>query len=534
MRRTSSNVPSSKEPKLAMGNRVVTLNRRQVLRGAGGFTLALPFLPSLMSRAHAAEPTYTALPRMFWLTSDHGGAYETNMFPSTSLLTQTQQLYPDHAVHAGALKGVVDGQDTVVSPILRARSSSLTPARLAKMNVLYGLDVPFYLAHNTGGHLGNYARNDGNGADGVEVQKYPRPTIDQLMAWSPSFYPDLSSVKERAMVMSDRPISWRYSNPAQKTGTIENVRGYASSLDLFNTIFVPPDVVTPRRAPIVDRVLESYKRLRNGNRRLSSLDRQRLDDHMARIAELQRKLNAKASCGAVATPTDDANRHTALSGAEATQYGELFNDVVVAAFICGTSRLGVLGLGYNEQLAGYAGDWHQDVAHQWQLPDKQVFLVSAYQRLFSTLLLDLAEKLDAVDETPGVTYLDNSLLVWSQECCMSTHDSVSLPVVTFGSAGGYLKTGQLVDYRRTTSADSKYDPGAGGVMYLGLLYNQWLATVLQAMRIPPAEFELWGHKGYGVPYVSPDTGSPPYAKHYQNTSSRYFTDASKVLPFLRA
>ena len=66
------------------------------------------------------------------------------------------------------------------------------------MNVLCGLDVPFYIAHNTGLHLGNYARNDGNGGDGKAVQAFPRPTIDQIMAWSPSFYPDLSAASASA------------------------------------------------------------------------------------------------------------------------------------------------------------------------------------------------------------------------------------------------------------------------------------------------------------------------------------------------
>ena len=84
------------------------------------------------------------------------------------------------------------GSDTVLSPVLRAPSSALSAALVAKMNVLWGLDVPFYIAHNTGLHLGNYARNDGNGGDGKAVQAFPRPTIDQIMAWSPSFYSNLS------------------------------------------------------------------------------------------------------------------------------------------------------------------------------------------------------------------------------------------------------------------------------------------------------------------------------------------------------
>lgn len=517
-----------------MKRQVIDITRRQLLLGAGGAALALPVLPSLLEKtAYGQDPVYRRKPRLYWLCTDHGAAFESNLFPAPALASQRQALFGDHEIGSGALTSTQSGDTRVVSPILSASASRFSPALLGKMNVLYGLDVPFYIAHNTGLHLGNYARNDGNGGDGTAVQSSPRPTIDQILAWSPSFYDDLSSVRERAMIMSSRPVSWNYSDPEQRGGTIDNVRGYDSSRALFDKIFVPEKSGPPTRAPIVDRVLESYKSLRNGNRRLSVADKQRLDDHMARIAELQRKLTATASCGDISKPTDDAQRHLGNSAEDAIAYGKLWNDVVAAAFVCGTSRIGVLGYGSTESFVAYGGDWHQEVAHQWQLPDKQELIVRSYQKLFEGIFLDLAAKLDE-EEAPGMTYLDNSLLVWSQESGMSTHDSVTIPVVTFGSAAGFFKTGLLADYRRIGNPSSTYDPNAGGKQYLGLLYNQWLATVLQAMGLSPSDFERWGHKGYGVPFVSKESWTPPYQKHYGDTSSRYFNMASDVLPLLKA
>ena len=505
-----------------------------MLVGIGGTTLALPILPSLLTKtAYGADPTFTRPPRLYWVTTEHGGAFEASMFPSGASLTSSATLFPDHTVRSGALRVTAQGANNVVSPVLQAAATALTPALVAKMNVLWGLDVPFYIAHNTGLHLGNYARNDGNGNDGRAVQAFPRPTIDQIMAWSPSFYPDLSKIRERALVMGNRPVSWGYSDPAVPTSSINSVLGYTSSLDLFNKVFVPPTTGAPTRTPIVDRVLANYKRLRNGNTRLSAADRTRLDDHIARIAELERKLTATAttSCGNVAVPTDNANRHTGNSPAEAARQLELFNEVAAAAFMCGTSRIAVLGYGDTSRFVSYGGDWHQEVAHQWQLADKQALLVQSYQRFFEAVLVDMADRLSA-EEAPGISFLDNSLLVWTQESGMEAHGSVSVPVVTFGSAGGRLNTGLLCDYRRTDNAASQYDPGAGGMQALGLLYNQWLATVLQAMNVPPSEFERWGYTGYGYPYVSKETWTPPYAKHYGDTSSRYFQMASRSLPFL--
>jgi hypothetical protein len=119
---------------------------------------------------------------------------------------------------------------------------------------------------------------------------------------------------------------------------------------------------------------------------------------------------------------------------------------------------------------------------------------------------------------------------------MSTHDPVSLPIVTAGSAAGAFNTGLHLDYRRNGDPASRFDPQADGdVLYAGMLYNQFLANVLQAMGLRPSELELWGHKGYGVPLVDPaGFGILPFATHYEHSSSRYFQIASDPLPFLRA
>jgi hypothetical protein len=512
-----------------MSKRIIDVSRRKVLVGLGGMTLALPVLPSLLTKtAYGADPILTTRPRLFWTGTDHGGCFESSFFPSESTFTESEDLFSDHTIRHGALQGTLDGDHRVVSAVLRGSQDRFSEALLSKMNVLWGLDVPFYIAHSTGIHLGNYARNDGNGDDGIAVQDDPRPTIDQILAWSPSFYPDLTSIRERSMIMHDLRVSWGYSDPGAQSGTIEQVRGVMSSRELFKKIFVPPEADVPSRPPIVDAVLESYKTLRNGNRRLSAADKQRLDDHMARLAELERKLNAVASCGDVPEPTDDANRYYGRDPSKAAKFCQLFNDVVAAAFVCGTSRIGVLGYGSTETFTNFGGEWHSEVAHQWQ--SQQEVLVQSYQGFFEQGFLDLAAKLD-IEETPGTTYLDNSLLVWTQESGMETHSSASVPVVTFGGAAGFFKTGRAIDYRRRGNKDSQHNPSAGGTQYLGLLYNQWLSTVMRSMGLQPEEFERWGHKGYGVPFVSAE-GSPPYQKHYVNSSSRYFQMASDVLPLI--
>jgi hypothetical protein len=488
---------------------VVNRSRRQFLVGTGGFTLALPFLPSLFASTAEAQ-AYSAKPRFVGVATHHGAAWGKNMFPAESMLTTKAQLYSDHEIKSGTLKAAVNGSNASLCTVLTAPSTLLSERMVSKMNVLRGLDVPFYLSHNTGGHLGNYARSDREGAEGDYVSKVggAMPTIDQVMAWSSSFYKDLGSIRQRTLNIGTdggRSISWGYSNPQSKTGSVQAVPAASSSLTLFNSIFIASQPVVPTanpRTPVVDRVMESFRRLQSGAfgdaKRLSAADKQRLDDHMTRLSELERRVNvtASASCGSISKPGTDAKRGIKENDVDATvRFYQLFNDVIVAGFICGTSRIATV---YSDQLwSSYAGDWHQEVAHQAAQPDgvKQKVICDAYQKFFEKCFLDLANKLD-VEEANGKTYLDNTLLQWSQESGPSTHEPISTPIITAGSAAGFLKTGVYADYRRRTA------PSLGHTneipwqdLTVGVLYNRWLGTVLQSMGVPPSELQRNGKPG---------------------------------------
>jgi len=536
-------------------NQPIRLGRRHFLAGVGGFTLAIPFLSSLEKPARAGGGT--ARPRFFYLGTDHGGCWDTNYFPGTATPNQAT-VVPGHTVASGSLAATVAGGKATLSPVLSASASTLTPGLVGKMNVLRGLDVPWYIAHNTGQHLGNFARNDGNGGDGLAVAALGmRPTIDQIMASSPNFYSsaDLASTTFKSMVINPgRQLSWAFSDPSQGAASgVQNVQGVSSSLQLFNSIFGAALMAKPPRPPVVDKVLANYNSLRQGNTRLSAADKMRLDTHLAMLAQLESSISAQLACTLPTTPTSDAQSHqNRTSVADATAWGQLFLDVVAAAFSCGASRLGVLGWGDTSAFApGYTGtDWHHDVAHQWYLDQQQGWLTQSYQTVFEQALVYLAAKLDQLDDGNGQTVLDNSLLVWSQECCMETHESYSIQVATFGSGAGYFNTGLLCDYRKNGDAASAISPyndagmsTASAVLkpyttYTGVLYEQWLATQLLSMGVTPSEFELWNdgmgnvQHGYGTPYVG-TAGWVPQIKHYASTSSPYFQIASNPLPFLQ-
>jgi hypothetical protein len=503
-------------------------SRRMFLTGAAGFTLAIPFLPSLVERGAKAAPT-GAPKRFVAFGTNHGGIWQSNMYPGDAALTD-QQSYAGAARRRGALPLEVANGRAVISPVLSADAGVLTPALAAKLNLIRGLDVTFYLAHHRGGHLGNYAENDGNGMDGPTLPA--RPTIDQVMAWSDSFYPDLGTILERSLVIGNGGMSATYSSPSMQEGEIQNITPEQNSLVLFNKIFVPaPDPVEPR-APVVDKVIEDYHRLRDGNRRLSATDKRRLDDHLDRLDELQRKLNVALECSDVEVPTqastDEWSSSFGIDPEAQRRFWGLINDVVVAAFACDTTRVVTCLVG--DTFSSFAGDWHQDVAHQTptQAAAEQL-LADGNQRFFEDVFLDLAAKLDGLQDGEGNSVLDATLMQWTQECGVSTHDPIEMAVVTAGSADGFFATGQYVDYRNLNKpahvAQAEYVINS----HIGLVYNQYLGNVLQGMGLDASEYESGAYGGYGEVKISTENWYAGYDQYDAELDSM-----GDLLPFLRA
>lgn len=503
-------------------------NRRRFLRGAGGVLLALPFLEALEPRPARGEP---AKPRKRFvsLATQHGGSLGKDLHPPQQSLTESKA-FAGQQVRRGDLALTVDGETASLSSILSANANKLTPQMVAKMNVIRGLSVPFYTGHHRGGHLGNWdIDGDPHGFEHI-------PTIDQVMAWSPSFYESTPLV--RSMVCVNGYGSFNWQNPVDKTGPVSAVAAFSSSLSLFQSIYVPPSGDEPPRAPVVDHVLADYQRLR-GSGRLSGKDRERLDAHLQKLDELERKLGTVYSCDPQVLPGDTSKLGPVANDVPKTvQYWRWFMDVVAMAFACDTSRIAVLPLTclYDPSFYPYpGGGWHESVAHRAGFisphppeADPTGLQSASYRTQFAELFLYLLRKLDEIDEGEG-TVLDNSLVAWTFESGIYTHDSWDIPVIMAGSAGGELVTGKHLDYRDLDNRVGNFgdvESDRPERIYTGLTWHQWLGTVLQSMGLDPAEYESGG-KGYGHHYQQNDSG-------FEQHSAQVMAAQGDFLPLLKA
>ncbi len=314
----------------------------------------------------------------------------------------------------------------------------------------------------------------------------------------------------------------------------------------------------PLKKTLVDLVLSDYKTLRS-NRKIASEDRRVLDQHIELLQNTQQAVNNQTLANGGTRPPDNAPSGAkwgaglyeppACTANDRKMLIKTMNSVITSLIASGLCHS---FLGSTECLSSAnQGDWHH-WAHTGYDNDNDVIadansynsVITENSTVMQEMCLDLALKLDAINVN-GSTLLDNSLVACIQEHNKRGHESWNIPVITFGSAGGVFKTGQYLDYRNfTTLRNDLY------WSRFGIPMNQLWANLLQAVDVPPSEFETSGkasdshpfftingrRTGYGVSlfWNTDATGvsqTPVASSHYSSWNG---TDLSAWLPFIKA
>ena len=228
------------------------------------------------------------------------------------------------------------------------------------------------------------------------------------------------------------------------------------------------------------------------------------------------------------------------------QFFTMINEILAVSMNCGATRIATFSIDENSQAltftsrAAQGEDWHNNVAHSASSSASAESLIKEFNQVFfSSIYLDLVNRLDSFSDGMGGTLLDRSLVAWGQECGHVTHFAFSMPVITAGSASGAIKTGNYCDYRNLTrrlSGDSSTGTESN-LLWPGLTYNQWLTTALLAMGVPQSEWAETTHTGYGAKVAY----QAAYSYFFTNqgfTASQVYSDAiwqkaGETLPFLK-
>ena len=465
------------------------LSRRQFLRGAGGTMLALPLLPSLLPREVGAQAVAQASAERYFvhMTTWHACFQEPYFGPMLTAAPAATASHGGIAVRSGPLPFSTEGDQAVLSSILRARSSLWTPRLRGLTNVINGLDFARGVGHNRGGTLG--------GSD-------TSPSIDQMLAAAPSFYK--TTALQPAIVRN--PVSRTLSGGA----IVQTEETADSNVKLFDRLFKNATTATGSPAPaaaeqvvLVDRVKE-HADLVLKDPSCSADCRSRLGDYLDMLSQVEVKVQASAAVSSsFARPTSDTLAIEQSAGFYGTpnshlQCEQLWNDIVVAAFAAGISRIYVNGPTTYTFGPEPEHSWHNAYAHGQDAADIRAGFGAAVQRQFEGAVLDMASKLDQVRTADGATLLDKALVANSFEMGSGGnpghHHNRCIPIVSIGSAGGHFRTGQWLDYRDLNSFSWSSDPH----WWSGLLYDQWLGMVVRSMGVSQADFDSTRHGYPGV------------------------------------
>jgi Protein of unknown function (DUF1552) len=197
---------------------------------------------------------------------------------------------------------------------------------------------------------------------------------------------------------------------------------------------------------VLDAVLADARDFR---RQISDLDRQKLDEYLNSVREVEQRIDRAGQRGEFQgwRPTlsaPDMPRPKDGYPQDIVEHMRLMCDILVLAFQTDTTRVCTLKLNNDHGTLRFPHlgvDYmiHHLLSHS----DTEDWL--KVNQFFLEQMQYLAKRMDAIQEGDR-TLLDNSMLMLCSSMRNGHHDANQLPVVMLGGAGGRIKGGQNLDY----------------------------------------------------------------------------------------
>lgn len=269
---------------------------------------------------------------------------------------------------------------------------------------------------------------------------FPAASIDQIIASKikgPTRFPSIQT-------SCDGGDTHSYTGPYAKNP------GETSPLALYNRIFgmgftapgetpiVDPSI--PLRVSVLDAVADDATRLRQ---RLGTRDRQRLDQHLQSIRDIESALTAPpptfAACLRPSMPAADASFAPIEGREQLVALNAAFTELIALALACDQTR--VFGHWFTHSVTSAlfqnVPDGHHRLTHDEQGDQPNVHEIV---KQVVTQLAVLVNRLAQVEEGAG-TLLDNSVVLATSDCSLGRqHRLDEYPLILAGTAGGRLKT----------------------------------------------------------------------------------------------
>jgi hypothetical protein len=428
------------------------ISRRAVIRGVLGgsvFSLGLPLLEQMLNSGGTALAAGPNLPKRYGLF------FWGNGLPWSWRNKGTTDTITPGITH-DLPTTLVDNYTPATTGTTWAITDTLKPLERHKgnINVVTGLEpktmIPSTPVGLSDGHMrgitvsltADMIRPEGFDHD-PHIFAVNRATLDQVIAKHPQFYTDAAPrFRSLEIGMSEAVLhnfgAWlavSHNGPNSLNMPIRDPQKF------FDQVFaVRPDLPeVTRRTSVLDVVAEDARRL---ELKLGARDKQRLDEHLTHINEIERRL--KIAQGVCTTPARPPNPFKGEPNVLARL--DVMADILVAALRCDITRVFTIAFTTGASLMQMNGAGAINGAGAHQLHDAchggERDIIIAFTKLNLTAYANFLDKMTAEVDVNGQTLLDNSCILGISEYGEGyTHSNTETPVIMAGKCGGALDTG---------------------------------------------------------------------------------------------
>ena len=401
------------------------MKRRNFLR-TGSSILALPWMESFIGGTPVSAAAKVTAPPIRFLTL----FFPNGVYPAAWQATQD-----GHVLQFGGS----------LSPLNRFAKDAV---------VINGMD------NKLSGHLGQTS----GFLSGIEFAPNEAGTIeggislDQMLArhWrNETFVPSLNLALEPPSQGGFGDLPRSYGNSISWSSPTSKIEPQINPQQAFDQVFFGQTEAgrkaAGRRKRIVDEIWGQAKSLQT---RISKWDRQKLDQYMDSLRDLESKLekaNHPAEKSWISpTPANPIRPERSGIPSSFEKHMDMMLEILLLALQTDSTRVGTLVMGHSISRVIY--DFvdpkitrnHHDYSHHRNDPKK----IEGYNQITKWLAGQCAtmlERMAAIDEGNG-SLLDNSVVLFGSGMKDgNVHEPVNVPIALFGQAGGKLKTGRRID-----------------------------------------------------------------------------------------
>jgi hypothetical protein len=349
-------------------------------------------------------------------------------------------------------------------------SRTLEPLKpcLKNIQILGGLQDLSANAENDGG--GDHARANGTFLTGVRVKKsaveiHNGVSIDQVMAREighltrfPSL--ELTCESSRPTGNCDSGYSCAYQYNLAWSGPTTPMAAESNPRQVFERLFGAGPAgqrvenLKRRRLEqrsILDFVLDDARQVQ---RQLDGRDKEKLDQYLTGVRELETRIGSAEKLG---DPADPMVAEPSGIPASYGEHMELMFEILTLAFQTDSTRIATLLLAHDGSNRSFAEigipEGHHDLSHHFGNTEK-IQKVSEIDLWYVQQLAAFLQKLDATKDVDGNSLLHNSMIVYgSGNADGNQHSHTELPIILAGAGGGTFKTGRYVKNSATPATN---------------------------------------------------------------------------------